>query len=442
MRATYRTITVIYFFQNLGSHSQNLQCGTPSEINDAKKFARDFLKVHVVTMRKTFDASRDALPKSSSRLVRLTFNSCPNSTLSIDLVRPESTEFDDRGISTDSWWVIRCSNLPDRSFRISKGSQSIGELLRRYGFQDSTGCVNHRDVTAHYSTSFTPSELKHVPTELRDANGVPQFYWNSGVCWFNAMCWTSMANRDLKKLITTHISDDSFRHVYGRSIFDRDSAETFRKRLWHEMTVGDDVTQSAELDGQNGFTQFCIMCAQLGVPMYRLRERDGQIKRLDPRVTGPKGNTYTLHAPKSQDDPHILAVRFQDGDHQRFPIVRRLQFRNKRYRLVGLYMGQRKCGHQIGMASPSGHWRDWSIADADLHKVGVGPIFVRFEGDRWRNDWWKAWGELVHVTKFGQNNSEFCSLSPHNPKNDSLDVYRGGTNRGTNSIDLLYTPIN
>ena len=402
-------------------------------------------------MEKSFDASLDALPSApdpSSRLVRVTFSSCPGTTLSIDLVKPvgddgnfsqKNTDLDSHGMTQESWWVIRCSNLPDRYFRMARGSHSMRELLRRYGFQDSTGCVHHRKATAHFSTSFVASEPA-VPIHLRAANGVPQFYTNSGVCWFCAMCWTSMANNDLRKIILAHMPDKEFKNVYGRSIYDRTSAETLRKRLWNEMTVGDDVTQPPEMDGQNGFTQFCIMCAQLGIPMYRLRESGGTLKRLDPRVTDPSGRTHSLRTPKSTDEPHILAVRFQDGDHKRFPILRRVVFRDKRYRLVSLYMGQRKCGHQIGMASPSGDWRDWSIADADLHKDGIGPMFISFRGERWRKEWWKAWGELVHVTKFGRNNNEFCSLSPHNPHNDTLDRYRGSTTSGTNSIDLLYVP--
>lgn len=253
------------------------------------------------------------------------------------------------------------------------------------------------------------------------------------------MCWTSVANDQMRELISSHIPDEDLRHVYGRSIFERNSAEAFRKRLWNEYKVGDDVDMPAEMDGQNGFSQFSVMAAKLGIPMYRLRERNGKLQHIDPRVTDQAGKTRTLRTPNG-DEPHILAIRFQDGDHQKFPMMRRVTFRGRRYRFVGAYMGQRKCGHQIGMASPTGDWRDWSIADADLHKDGIGPIFIRFDGEKWRENWWKAWGELVHVTKFGMGNNEFCSLSPHNPPNDSLDRYRGSKTTGTNSIDMLYLP--
>ena len=140
---------------------------------------------------------------------------------------------------------------------------------------------------------------------------------------------------------------------------------------------------------------------------------------------------------------HALVLRFNDGDHSRkYPVHRRVVLRGNRYRLVGIFMGQRKCGHQIAISSPSGSWRDWSIADADLHKDGISPIYVRFEGSEWLDGWWDAWRELMHVTKYGTGTSEFCNLSPWNPNNSSLDQYRGTRDPGTNSLDLVYSSLN
>ena len=62
---------------------------------------------------------------------------------------------------------------------------------------------------------------------------------------------------------------------------------------------------------------------------------------------------------------------------------------------LGLYQGQRKCGHQIGASSHTGSWRDWTLGDADLHKDGIND-HIRFVGDEWNGDrWWEAWRELV-----------------------------------------------
>ena len=395
-------------------------------------------------MSTAFDATTSSIPLAppgTTRLTRITFESCPGSSLALELVCDAINTIpivDNIGISTDAWWVIRCTDLPDRYFRITRGTHSMTQLLRRYGFQDASGCVNHRRARAHYRAAFVPGTLDAVPKHLRDAHGVPQFHIDSGVCWYATMCWTSMANRDVRELLMSYIHDPVLRTLYERSIYDRESAVGLRRRLWYDYQVGDDVEQPPRLDGQNGFTQFCILCAKLGVPMHRLRERDGRIRPLDARLVDQKGAQVRLATPRN-NEPHLLAIRFQDGDHQRFPILRRIEYRRNRYRLAGVYMGQKKCGHQIGMASPSGDWREWSIADADLHKDGIGPLFIRFDGERWRTDWWKAWGGLVHVTKFGFARNEFCSLSPHNLSNDALDVYRGAPRSGTCSIDLVYS---
>lgn len=391
-----------------------------------------------MSQRVPFDAANDSLPLApnrGSRLTRVTFETCPGSTLSIDLIKPMVESTDVCGVSEDAWWGVRSSDQPDREFRMFRGSHSMTQLLRRYGFQDANGCVNHKKATLHFSPSFVASEPTCVPENLLDAISVPQFYPRSGVCWFATMCWNCMANETLNRIISSHLPDDDMFKLFQRCIFDRNSAEAFRKRLWYDYTVGDDVTAPPEEDGQNGCLQFCIWCAQIGVPMYRLREKNGSLKRLDGRVTDPRGGVHTVRAPTAEESKsHILMLRFQDGDHKRFPIMRRVTYRGRRYRLTGLYMGQRKCGHQIGLTSPSGRWRDWSIADADLHKDGIGPMFIQFKGDRWRKDWWMAWKDLVHVTKFGQGHSQFCTISPHNPNNDDLG------SQGSNSIDALYVP--
>ena len=161
--------------------------------------------------------------------------------------------------------------------------------------------------------------------------------------------------------------------------------------------------------------------------------------RMDQRVVDQSNRTHRLREASSES--HLLALRFQDGDHSgRFPIQRRVRVGDRRYGLAGLYMGQKKCGHQIGVVCPSGDWRDWMIVDADLHKDGISPVFIRFEGPEWNDRWWEAWRELVHVTKYGNGSSEFCNLSRWNPVNHSLDKFSGAS-VGTNSIDAVYVPL-
>ena len=231
-----------------------------------------------------------------------------------------------------------------------------------------------------------------------------------------------------------------------RCLHSRADAERFRKWLWYTLHVGDDVDDAPENDGRNGFHEFSVMAAALQIPLLRFREKHGKLHPLDAHLRDRKNREVHLRPPRTLSEPHLLVLRFQDGKHgTKFPARRRIVFGGHRYAFVGVYAGARKCGHQIGFASHTGHWRDWSIGDADLHKDGIGPIFIRFEGPHWKDDaWWNAWRTLVHVTRFGLGTREFCSLSWHNPRDDSLDGQRlygassSSHNHGSVSQDFLY----
>lgn len=391
----------------------------------------------------SFDTTTEQLPDApvGSSLVRVEFSVCPNSDLSVLLQRHNGTVTLDRhGVNMDGWWVIRCKNLPDRLLRITNGSRSLTQLLFRYGFQDSTGCVNHKRAIAHYSHVAPNRSIESVPASLRDATGVPQLAVNSGVCWFATMCWTSMTNPLLRALLLEHMRDPTLQDLFRRSIFDANAARSFRSRLWHEFHLGDDVTQPPEMDGCNGFSEFCTLCGRLKVPISVMRRNRSTLEAVR-SVRDKKGNTIRLTEPTPGRN-HVLAIRYIDGDHRTFPVLRRVTRRlsngtKVRYRLAAVYIGGKKCGHQIAMSSPLGHegsWRQWYLSDADMHKDGIGPVFIKFNGKEWRETWWDAWKCLVHVTKFGNN--QFCPLSPHNLPDNALDTYRGAC--GTVSLDLLY----
>lgn len=91
-------------------------------------------------------------------------------------------------------------------------------------------------------------------------------------------------------------------------------------------------------------------------------------------------------------------------------------------------MGQRKCGHQIGVACADRGWQHWVLGDADVHKDRISLLHVWFPSS-WKQRWWHAWKHLVHVTKFGPGYGTFCPLSPHNVPNNALDAFlrAGGT---------------
>lgn len=386
------------------------------------------------------------------RLRAVRYCTCPEGDLRLFVAVDVSKGLDVHGVPGDAWWVVRCSGLPDRTIRLVRGSVSLASLLRRYAFQDADGCVNHKDVRFEYAPRDDPlphHSIDHIPSRLRDATGVPQFSLNSGVCWYASFCWTAFASSVVKDMVCTRMPT-ALRPLCDACLHDRVAAEELRARLWHDYAVGDDVTKRPELDGRNGLTEFCVLCAKIGLPMIRYVENRGRIVPMQARVRDQRRESAVVHPP-SGDEPHLLIVRFQDGDHKtKFPMPRRIRTKDgRRYRLVGFYMGQRKCGHQIGASlhDDACNWRHLSVTDADLHKDGVSPIFVFFKGEEWVQEWWAAMDKIVHVTKFGPGKREFCNMSPHNPKDDSLDNYRDGRYRdgttsrdkhGSCSIDLIF----
>lgn len=391
----------------------------------------------------------NGLPSAPSKkcLSRIRYTTCPGSDLVLFLGRclPDAP-LDEKGVVRDGWWVVRCSGLPDRVMRLTRGAHSLCNLLRRYGFLDGKGCIHHREAVAEYEDAdkFRPVYDVNavVPLRLQSATGVPQFYPNSGICWFAALCHTSFSNPIVSQWLRSHMPNE-MKEMGRRALFSRDDAEAFRKRLWYDFAVGDNVEDPPELDGRNGFSEFTVACAKLKVPLVRYQLDGNRMVSMSSDVTDRQRKR--VHCPKvNRDDSHLLTLRYEDGSHhERFPIHRRITVDGRRYKLLGLYKGHRKCGHQIAACSHSGNWRDWSLGDADLHKDGIGPIFVRFDGPEWKKDdeWWKSWDELVHITKFGANYREMCNLNWHNRPDDDLDRFRGERVQrvGTLSIDAMYT---
>ena len=381
-------------------------------------------------------------------LRKVRYRTCPGSDLALVLLRGTGTACR-RGVPADSWWAVRCRDLPDRVVRLFKGGYSLEQFVKRYGFLDATGCVNHKEATAEYAAGALPHEPLPVPSHLHDATGVPQFYPRSGVCWFATMCWTSFANPRLAGFLRGYLPADLRQHS-ERLLFDRDEAEAFRNKLWHEHAIGDDVTLDPSNDGRNGFTEFSVLCAKFGIPLMRFREEGGELEEMPPDLRDRRGGR--VYARKvNAAKPHLLALRYNRGDHRgEHAVKRRLRYGGRRYCLMGVYMGQSKCGHQIGACAHSAEgaapasWRHWSLGDADLHKDGIGPIHIAFDGNKWDTEWFPAWDKLVHVTKYGAGYRDMCNFSWHNPKDTHLDAYRGNTHReprhqpGSHNMDLLY----
>ena len=370
--------------------------------------------------------------KSDLRLELARFN------LGVGGAKEGAVNVDQFGMATDSWWIIKCTGLPDRSLRLFRGAHSMTELLRRYGFMDASGCINHKRVLLTYSTGScrTPSLELTVPLKLQDATGVPQFFERSGICWFNAMCWTSFANPRLCSLICSYLPPKRISELAHTCLFNREDALALRNKLW-AYSIGDDINDNPENDGKNGFSEFTLLCAKFKIPILRLKEENGVLVLMDKIVEDHADDECVVTTPTSPlDGNHIVVMRFNESDHTKFPIYREISLFNEKYQLRAMYLGQSLCGHQIGAAATTDNEDgcDWGVADADMHKDGIGPTFFRFDSTSIeKGNWWQVWKHVIHVTKFGRNNAEMCNHSPHNPGNTKK------ASAGNNSVDAIYT---
>lgn len=386
-----------------------------------------------------------ASPAGRPWLKSVFFTNCPGDELEFKLIAAVSDDVNAQGVPRDSWWAVEpteTSRMPVRALRLTKGSHSLTNLLRRYGFQGADDCVRHRDVRLHYSAApaSRPELLSRIPESLRDLTGLPQLHRNSGNCWFTAMCGTSFLNPRVRDLILSRVSDPQVRDLCSRCLYDRDAAHQLRRFLWYTYRIGDNVEQRPELDGKNGAAEFSALCAHLKVPLLRfvdVQKGGTCLELMDVRISTGSGMQTLVDVDRTK--PHLLMARFLDADNSTtFPVRRRLYHKGCTYRLVGFYGGSRRCSHQCGFAFPGTSWRYVVLFDADCNKDGIGPMHVLFDkGEHWKKNWWAAWRTLVIVTKYGSNYSKFCPLSPHNVPDDSWDGFRGATS-GKMALDVLY----
>jgi hypothetical protein len=391
----------------------------------------------------SFNSMRDGFPFSppGKRIKRIQFTNCRAhnggdtylSLVRVDQDTPGGASPDQYGIYKSSWWKIVCPSLPVRLMNLTMGHLSLQELIRRYGFIDTSGCVNHRDTLLIYESSSDPLPMEQLPVQahMRKATGVPQFYPNSGICWYAALCTVTFSDPKVRDFVKQYFPSD-IASLCNTCLFNRDDAQKLRNELWEQYGVGDDIRKPPEEDGCNGFSEFTLLCAKTGIPLLRYMEEDGKMLPMSCSVREKVAPYRQVKCaqPKDLSQPHFLVLRFQDGDHtKKFPLLRRIETGGRRYRLVGFYGGHKKCGHQVGVASCTGHWRDMIYGDADMHKSGIGLMHIPFYEnltdmgkDHWKENWLPAFEKLIPVTKFQRG--EFCNMTPWNPNDDSLNRFR------------------
>lgn len=376
---------------------------------------------------------------SGAKLKSISFRTCP-SKLELTLLHDagvDDSSVDEYGVPGRLWLDVSTPGLPSRVMRLTTGTDGLRHLIEKYGFLDSEGCMHHREGVCRYmkQAEGRAGAPDFVPSEHRSLAGVPQFYPRSGVCWYASLCVNAFLNPKVRSLFQNALPA-KYRPLCERCLYSRDDAEALRKALWFDYGVGDDVTKPPQEDGCNGFLELSLLCAKVCVPMLRFSFDGKKLQEMKPTVS--KGRTTARCGKVDARRPHLLGLRYPDWTTAK-AIPRRLEKNGVRYRLVGVFMGSRACGHQIGLGVPTGDWRSIVLTDADLHKRGVGPTFVHFSGAQWVADFPKALSALIHITKYGMGGTKACSLSPLNVDNSVYLPFAPDSEEGrATAVDMVY----
>lgn len=319
--------------------------------------------------------------------------------------------------------VLSADNHPERWFRMHD-SRASNALIQKYAYMDAAGCVNKS--TGHLKGNrplvlHTNGTLDKLDDRQRATIGVPQRTPNSGLCWYCAMCFTMLFSSQMRDVIM-HYAPESFKRMCANVLVDRAAAEAFRRYLYDTFALGDRPGQNPELDGQNGFSQFCILAARIGLPVVRLFA-PSMIELTDP-VIDQSGDAWMLRTDARPDEPSLLVVRcFRT----KWVPHRRVIHKGRRYKLVALMIGSEHCGHQIGASTCELSTGRWSLSDSDMAQHGIGPMFwkiLRRPGESrfaFRRRWRDMWDKIMPVTIFGDGH--MCDLNPTNRPTHELEQH-------------------
>lgn len=319
--------------------------------------------------------------------------------------------------------ILSVDNHPERWFRMHTSGAS-NALIKKYGYMDSNGCVNRgngRVTGDRPSTLRKNSTLDNLNQTQRDTIGVPQRMYNSGLCWYCAMCFMMLFSSQMRKVILDY-APETFRRMCANVLTDREAAEAFRRYLYSTYSIGDRPEQNPELDGQNGFSQFCILAARIGLPVIRLFAPS--MITLEDDIVDQSGKHWTMRTTPRSDEPCILAVRcFRT----KWVPHRRIVRGGRRYKLVALMIGSEHCGHQIGASTCDMSIGRWSLSDSDMAQHGIGPMFwtmlMRPNESRtqFRRRWRDMWDKIIPLTLFGSG--QICDLNPSNRPTHELQQH-------------------
>ena len=246
--------------------------------------------------------------RGDQKLVRIRFRTCVDAQLVIFVCHVNRGGHDKTtGIPHDAWYVIRSPGIPDRLIRIFSGAEGLHDMLLRYAFQDSEGCKHEKHMQLEYARDYQLDEnvvSRVIPKNLTDALGIPQFYKQSGNCWFASMCWVLFGNEDIRNFVCDCLQragEQDLARWAQRAFHEPDTAQMIRTKLWRDHRIGDDVDAAPHLDGQNGGSEMIRVCDAYNIPLRILQcEAGTRIRELRSVQPGKK---------------HIMLVRAQDKNH-------------------------------------------------------------------------------------------------------------------------------
>lgn len=342
----------------------------------------------------------------------------------------------------ERWWRLCSPSHPDRYFKLYS-DESLKRLVDNYGFLDAMGCVNRGTGVAH---SIIPQEVRSVPLldslspQMRSTTGVPQRVKNSGLCWYCAVCFVLFFSRQMRELVFSR-APDALKALCKAPLHDKAEAERLRQYLYHTYAFGDRPGQPPQDDGQNGFTQMCILMHHLDIPMIRLFAPS--MYELTDDVIDQQNRSLKLRRDPAPNETSLLTVRcFRT----KWRAHRRIVHKGRRYKLVALLIGSEYCGHQIAASSCDMRVCRWALSDSDMSQHGIGPIFwsIKQQKDETRaafkKRWLQMWDTMVPVTILG--GSQVCDLNPVNRAPHELEKYAMTLNEHTKpgvvNTDYIY----
>jgi len=350
------------------------------------------------------------------KVVEIVYNTCKDNPIVCKFLKETHN---------GQWWSIQSKLLPTR-FVCLMNNQAISSFARKYGYMNSDDCVSYDKgyfgvVPSHnYVDNLSSHEHKIIKSLERSyVPGIPQRLVNSGLCWYSAMCFCCFFCKQMRDIIKYYGKDTKLDSLIENCLSNPKTAETLRHYLYYKYKLGDNPKQAPEKDGQNGLSEFIILCAKLGIPMYRLFAPNLSEFNLD--VKDKQNNTTKVALPNPHN-PSLLVVRcFRTKWKPRLSF----KYKNIRYKLASVLIGSEFCGHQIGASTCDLNVCKWACADADACREGISPIFWKIKKEEnesmkdFKTKWWEVWGKIIPVTLF--NSGSFCDFSPHNRSSCTLE---------------------